>query len=877
MNWSRWLTAGVALHLASCDETPSEPDDPGVVDGELPWSDYAEFDTEHAQLPAPPADECAHRWDVGAAAEAAGNAANIPYEYSYSCVGRAQPGTTALGDFLNATFPDGTAGYGTYRCQQLTPPYYSLHAEGRAIDFMIRTDAGQYGGANNAVGDPIADWLIENAEAIGIQSIIWDRTIWRSSYWPRDHCVDISNPHWDHLHIELTWDGAMGDTPWFNGGGVSPLPGAGGGPGAEPDPWVDPAGTFIIDSNNAVNTWAWGADPSPSWVGSTGASGYWNSGYYAAPTAFLGLDFMDFWFLRGEPGCLATWGWWPAHWSHSPDTFMIAYGEPNGHIRGWDAGLVEHGRATVDQTTGGNQWNYLGSWNFTHTWNKISVNRWTNSLVGNAVADAVRLMPSGLCAANLSPGQIIIDDHNNNNDTSRYYSYFPNTWNYKGWVVPSWAFGAWQAPTSFWGLDFADYQFRVDSNTCYDVDAWWGAQPGNAPDTYMIGYHEPSGAVQGWNTEIVEVGRTTVNQRENGSKWNRLGTWYFPAGWNKVVVNRWTESLQGWAVADAIRLTPSTGCVIPCADSDGDGTTDCNETCPSDPAKTSPGTCGCGVADTDTDGDWTANCQDACPSDPAKIAGGVCGCGTADTNADGDPWLDCQDACPTDAGKGAPGVCGCGVSDVDTDRDGQADCVETCDLDPGKAQPGFCGCGTADTDTDNDGSADCVETCDSDPAKRDPGVCGCGNPDRDRSGDGVIDCGVCGDGVRQDPEVCDDRNTRAGDGCSATCTWERPRLATPAPGRAGASNTLVATQVAPGHDVLFLSSRKQGSSPMAGCPGLRIPLDAPHAIGVVRAGPRGQATANLPVSARDVGKRDGFVVVDRDTCKVSAPVWHTWR
>ncbi|MFC1929214.1 hypothetical protein ACFLXK_06465, partial [Chloroflexota bacterium] len=72
-------------------------------------------------------------------------------------------------------------------------------------------------------------------------------------------------------------------------------------------------------------------------------------------------------------------------------------------------------------------------------------------------------------------------------------------------------------------------------------------------------------------------------------------------------------------------------------DSDGDGTADCLDLCPSDPAKTEPGICGCGVADTDSDGDGTADCLDQCPSDPAKTEPGICGCGTPDSaDCDGD-------------------------------------------------------------------------------------------------------------------------------------------------------------------------------------------------------------------------------------------------
>jgi hypothetical protein len=102
-------------------------------------------------------------------------------------------------------------------------------------------------------------------------------------------------------------------------------------------------------------------------------------------------------------------------------------------------------------------------------------------------------------------------------------------------------------------------------------------------------------------------------------------------------------------------------------DSDGDGVGDCDDGCPNDPNKTSPGACGCGVADTDSDGDGTPNCNDACPSDPNKIAPGVCGCGVADTDSDGDGVADCNDECPSDPNKTSAGACGCGVADTDTE------------------------------------------------------------------------------------------------------------------------------------------------------------------------------------------------------------------
>ncbi len=175
-------------------------------------------------------------------------------------------------------------------------------------------------------------------------------------------------------------------------------------------------------------------------------------------------------------------------------------------------------------------------------------------------------------------------------------------------------------------------------------------------------------------------------------------------------------------------------------DTDGDGTNDCLDGCPLDPAKVAPGVCGCGVSDVDTDGDGTEDCNDGCPLDPAKIAPGVCGCGVSDVDTDGDGTEDCNDGCPLDPFKIAPGICGCGVSDVDTDGDGTADCADGCPLDPTKIAPGICGCGVSDVDTDGDGTEDCNDGCPLDPAKVSPGACGCGVADTDTDGDSVPDC-----------------------------------------------------------------------------------------------------------------------------------------
>jgi hypothetical protein len=128
-------------------------------------------------------------------------------------------------------------------------------------------------------------------------------------------------------------------------------------------------------------------------------------------------------------------------------------------------------------------------------------------------------------------------------------------------------------------------------------------------------------------------------------------------------------------VAYSYQINATASCAA--GDTDGDGTPDCSDGCPSDPAKIAPGVCGCGTPDTDSDGDGTPDCKDACPNDPAKTAAGVCGCGIPDTDSDADGTPDCKDACPNDPAKTAAGVCGCGVADTDANGNGTADCLET--------------------------------------------------------------------------------------------------------------------------------------------------------------------------------------------------------
>lgn len=88
-------------------------------------------------------------------------------------------------------------------------------------------DLGILGGPNRvARGGIIADGLVMNAPAIGIQQVIWSRTAWTArrgggGTWReylhanRDPAYIDSNDHLNHIHMELSPAGAMRQTAWW--------------------------------------------------------------------------------------------------------------------------------------------------------------------------------------------------------------------------------------------------------------------------------------------------------------------------------------------------------------------------------------------------------------------------------------------------------------------------------------------------------------------------------------------------------------------------------------------------------------------------------------------------------------------------------------
>lgn len=173
--------------------------------------------------PAPVPAGTAPRWVLPEAVRLAGEAQRVRYDSPPpwtgnpgNCSGDFTAGAETLRAHIQATFA-GVTSIGGYSCRQNTAntAETSVHGVGRALDIMITPIAGQ---ANAAAGDRIANWLVSNAQAIGVQYVIWNRVRWSGSASGRkDASYGGPNPHIDHIHAEINLDAAARRTPWFVG------------------------------------------------------------------------------------------------------------------------------------------------------------------------------------------------------------------------------------------------------------------------------------------------------------------------------------------------------------------------------------------------------------------------------------------------------------------------------------------------------------------------------------------------------------------------------------------------------------------------------------------------------------------------------------
>ncbi|OJH39609.1 hypothetical protein [Cystobacter ferrugineus] len=165
---------------------------------------------------------------------------------------------------------------------------------------------------------------------------------------------------------------------------------------------------------------------------------------------------------------------------------------------------------------------------------------WTDlGMSNNDWVDVTYLWTSG----GSTPTGLVIDSNNANNDSTRGYLQLTGTsWasstNVAGYFGSNYLASPTAAvsePATFW--------FYLPTAATRTIDAWWTAASDRSTTAPFIV----------WNANGTQLATVKVNQQANGGRWNTLGTWSFPAGWNKVQLSRWTTA-GSYVIADAIQV-----------------------------------------------------------------------------------------------------------------------------------------------------------------------------------------------------------------------------------------------------------------------------------------------------------------------------------
>lgn len=148
----------------------------------------------------------------------------VPARYvgQVSCEASAKTGTLALRDLILDTY--GPSTIGTLRA--CSSGGRSEHKDGRSLDWMRNVSNPE----QKAMADAFVAWLTGrdaqgvqagNAHRLGVMYVIWNRRTWQSwtGTW-KDYTGPV--PHTDHVHVSLSWDGAMSRTSWWTGTAATP-------------------------------------------------------------------------------------------------------------------------------------------------------------------------------------------------------------------------------------------------------------------------------------------------------------------------------------------------------------------------------------------------------------------------------------------------------------------------------------------------------------------------------------------------------------------------------------------------------------------------------------------------------------------------------
>jgi hypothetical protein len=156
---------------------------------------------------------------------------DLHYDDAQRCMHNPKPGALALQSWLQQHWRG--AGWGIVRCSKLAPHDFSIHAEGRALDWHL--DGGvevQRHAAMRLIEMLLATDRDGNEAALarrmGVQGLIFNCRSWfgyGDRLGPYSYCyrrdgerrkhLNRTLAHRDHVHIELNWAGARKRTSFW--------------------------------------------------------------------------------------------------------------------------------------------------------------------------------------------------------------------------------------------------------------------------------------------------------------------------------------------------------------------------------------------------------------------------------------------------------------------------------------------------------------------------------------------------------------------------------------------------------------------------------------------------------------------------------------
>ena len=141
-----------------------------------------------------------------------------------------------------------------------------------------------------------------------------------------------------------------------------------------------------------------------------------------------------------------------------------------------------------------------------------------------------------------SPSNIIVDSHNANNDAKVAKVSLSSNWTSTS-ATPGYYGTGYHYASAASVSDTVDFWFYLPAAATKTVDARWtaGGNRTSAAPFMMV------------NAGGANLGTVYANQQANGGKWNKLGTFNFTKGWNRIRLSRWT-SAPGVVIADAVRI-----------------------------------------------------------------------------------------------------------------------------------------------------------------------------------------------------------------------------------------------------------------------------------------------------------------------------------